>query len=106
MFNFPRRPALTRAGLGAVLVALVAIAGYNLGLAQSPSAAVSAAQSAVRTSEAPHLKASDTTTSYAPVVDAVAPAVVTVPNGSYVYSVWTDPLVSESATAVPKTSVR
>src|SRR6187200_1026671 len=78
MFNFPRRPALTRAGIGAVLVALVAIAGYNIGLAQSPSAVVSAAQSAVRTVDTPHLKGSDTTTSYAPVVDAVAPAVVTV----------------------------
>jgi len=78
MFNFPRRPALTRAGIGAVLVALVAIAGYNIGLAQSPGAVVSAAQSVVRTSDTPHLKGSDTTTSYAPVVDAVAPAVVTV----------------------------
>src|SRR6187399_867541 len=78
MFNFPRRPALTRAGIGAVLVALVAIAGYNVGLVQSPSAVVSAAQSAVRTVDTPHLKGSDTTTSYAPVVDAVAPAVVTV----------------------------
>src|SRR6187431_2557105 len=77
MFNFRRRPALTRAGIGAVLVALVAIAGYNIGLAQSPSAVVSAAQ-AVRTVDTPHLKGSDTTTSYAPVVDAVAPAVVTV----------------------------
>ena len=78
MFNFPRRPALTRAGIGAALVALVAIAGYNIGLAQSPSAVVSAAQSAVRTADTPHLKGSDTTTSYAPVVDAVTPAVVTV----------------------------
>ena len=78
MFNFPRRRVLTRAGIGALLVALVAIAGYNIGLAQSPSAVVSAAQSAARTADTPHLKVSDTTTSYAPVVDAVAPAVVTV----------------------------
>ena len=48
MFNVPRRPALTRVGLGAVLVAMVAIAGYNIGLAQSPNAVVSAAQPAVQ----------------------------------------------------------
>ena len=47
MFNFPRRPA-ARAGVGAVLVALVAIAGYDIGLTQSPSAVVAAAQSAAR----------------------------------------------------------
>ena len=39
---------------------------------------MSAAQSAVRTVDTPYLKGSDTTTLYAPVVDAVAPAVVTV----------------------------
>jgi len=77
MFSFSRRPALTRAGIGAVLVALVAIAGYNIGLAQSPSAAV-AAQSGVRPVDTPRLKGSDPSTSYAPIVDAVAPAVVTV----------------------------
>jgi Do/DeqQ family serine protease len=77
MFNFSRRPAVTRAGIGATAVALVALAGYNIGLAQSPSAVVTA-QSTVRTADTPHLKGSDTTTSYAPVVDAVAPAVVTV----------------------------
>src|SRR5262245_28323574 len=78
MFNFSGRPAATRAGAGAVLVALVAMAGYNIGLAQAPNAAVSAAQSAVRTSETPRLKGADTATSYASIVDAVAPAVVTV----------------------------
>ena len=78
MFNFSGRPAATRAGVGAILVALVAMAGYNIGLAQAPKAAVSAAQSAVRSSEAPRLKGADTTTSYASIVDAVAPAVVTV----------------------------
>jgi Do/DeqQ family serine protease len=77
MVTFSRRPALTRAGIGAVLVALVAIAGYNIGLAQSPSALVSA-QSAARTADTPRFKGGDSTTSYAPVVDAVAPAVVTV----------------------------
>jgi Do/DeqQ family serine protease len=77
MVTFSRRPALTRAGIGAVLVALVAIAGYNIGLAQSPGAVASAA-SEVRTVDTPRLKGSDPTTSYAPIVDAVAPAVVTV----------------------------
>jgi Do/DeqQ family serine protease len=79
MFTISRRPALARAGIGAVLLALVAIAGYNIGLAQSPGAVASAAQSVVRPPDAPRLKGSDPgTTSYAPVVDAVAPAVVTV----------------------------
>jgi Do/DeqQ family serine protease len=77
MFNFYGRPAAKRAGLGAVLVALVAMAGYNIGLAQAPNAAVSA-QSASRTSETLRLKGADTATSYASIVDAVAPAVVTV----------------------------
>jgi Do/DeqQ family serine protease len=78
MFNFPRRPVLARAGLGAVLVALVAIAGYSIGLAQSPSAAAAAqTQSGVRPPDTSRLKGSDPT-SYAPIVDAVAPAVVTV----------------------------
>ena len=78
MFHVPRRPALTRAGLGAVLVAMVAIAGYNIGLAQSPNAVVSAAQAAARPVDTPRLKGSDSATSYASIVDAVAPAVVTV----------------------------
>jgi len=77
MFNFYGRPAAKRAGLGAVLVALVAMAGYNIGLAQAPNAGVWA-QSASRTSETPRLKGADTATSYASIVDAVAPAVVTV----------------------------
>jgi len=76
MFNFPRRPA-ARAGIGAVILALVALAGYDIGLMQSPSAVVSAAQSAAR-SDTPRLKGSDAATSYASIVDAVAPAVVTV----------------------------
>ena len=61
-----------------MLVALVAIAGYNIGLAQSPSAVIAAAQSAVKAPDTPRLKGSDTATSYTSVVDAVAPAVVTV----------------------------
>jgi serine protease Do len=79
MFTISRRPALARAGIGAVLLALVAIAGYNIGLAQSPGAVASAAQTVVEPADAPRLKGSDPgTSSYAPVVDAVAPAVVTV----------------------------
>jgi serine protease Do len=78
MFNVSRRPAVARAGIGAVLVAMVAIAGYNIGLVQSPNAVVSAAQSGVRPVDSPRLKGSDAATSYASIVDAVAPAVVTV----------------------------
>jgi len=76
MFNF-HKPGMARAGIGAVLVALVAIAGYNLGLAQSPNATVMAA-AAARAGDTPRLKGSDAATSYAPIVDAVTPAVVTV----------------------------
>ena len=78
MFTFPRRPAVARAGVGATVVALVAITGYSIGLAESPKAVVSAAQAAVKTVDTPRLKGSDATTSYAPIVDQVAPAVVTV----------------------------
>jgi serine protease Do len=78
MFNLSRRPAVARAGIGAVLVASVAFAGYNIGLAHSPSATVSAAQSTSRAIDTPQLKGSDSVTSYASIVDAVAPAVVTV----------------------------
>jgi Do/DeqQ family serine protease len=79
MFNFFRRPAIARAGLGAALVASVALAGYNVGLAHSPSAIVSAsAAQAAPKPDAPRLKGSDPVTSYASIVDAVAPAVVTV----------------------------
>jgi len=77
MFNFSRRHALRRAGVGAALVASVAIGGYSFGLAQSPG--VAAAQAGPRSVEAsPRFKGSDQTTSFASVVDAVAPAVVTV----------------------------
>jgi Do/DeqQ family serine protease len=79
MFNFLRRPAIARAGLGAALVAAVALAGYNVGLAHSPGAVVSAsAAQAAPKPDAPRLKGSDPVTSYASIVDAVAPAVVTV----------------------------
>jgi Do/DeqQ family serine protease len=78
MFHFSRRPAVARAGIGAVLVASVAFAGYNIGLAHAPSAVASAAQAAPKSVDTPRLKGSDPATSYASIVDAVAPAVVTV----------------------------
>src|SRR5262245_48135856 len=74
MFNV-HKPGMARAGIGAVLVALVAFAGYNIGLAQSPHASVMAAAASTDT---PRLKGSDAATSYASIVDAVTPAVVTV----------------------------
>ena len=77
MFNFSRRPAAARAGLGAVLVATVAFAGYNIGLAHSPSAAASA-QAVSKPVDTPRLKGADPATSYAAIVESVAPAVVTV----------------------------
>jgi len=80
MLNFSRRPGLARAGRSAVVVALVALAGYGIGLAQSPRAAVSASAPAVqgvRPLDTSQLKGSDPV-SYATVVDRVAPAVVTV----------------------------
>jgi serine protease Do len=78
MFTFPRRPAMARAGIGATLVALVAITGYSIGSEQTPRAVVSAAQPAPASVDTPRLKGADSATSYAPVVDRVAPAVVTV----------------------------
>jgi Do/DeqQ family serine protease len=81
MVMFSRRPAAARAGIGAVLVALVAFTGYSIGLANAPHAAASAAQAGeagVRLPDTPRLEGSDPATSYAAVVEAVAPAVVTV----------------------------
>jgi Do/DeqQ family serine protease len=77
MFRVTRRPGLARAGLGAVIVALVAIAGYGIGLAHAPAAGLSAAASAAQ-SPAARPAPSPTPTSYAPIVESVAPAVVTV----------------------------
>jgi Do/DeqQ family serine protease len=78
MFNLSRRPALVRAGIGAALVASVALAGYTIGLAHSPSAVVSAAQATTRPVDTPTPQGGESATSYASIVDAVAPAVVTV----------------------------
>jgi len=86
MFNLSRRPALARAGRGAVVLAVVAIAGYGIGRTQSSSGSVAAATLAgvsdgVNSAYAAGTAVANTvspTTSYAPVVDAVAPGVVTV----------------------------
>jgi serine protease Do len=68
------RQLLTRAGTGAAVVALVAVTGYSIGQTQAVRATAAAAP--VNTS-AP-VAAPAVTTSYASVVDAAAPAVVTV----------------------------
>ena len=70
----PRR-VLTRAGAGVAAIALVAFAGYSLGQTQSPSALVAASSPSVSSSGA---AAAVPGTSYAGIVNAVAPAVVTV----------------------------
>ena len=75
MFTLARRPVLARAGRGAVIVALVGIVGYGIGLAHAPSAGASAATPAV---SSPSIPVASPATSYASIVDAVAPAVVTV----------------------------
>jgi len=75
MRNLSRWPGLSRTGIGAAMVALTAVAGYGLGFAHSPNAGVSAAPSAVVSGP---VDPAPVATSYAKVVDAVAPAVVTV----------------------------
>src|SRR6185295_18231215 len=60
------------AGRGAMIAALVAVMGYGVGLTQSSHATVSAQ------TPSPSVQLAPGTTSYAKVVDAVTPAVVTV----------------------------
>jgi serine protease Do len=76
MLNMFRSAAPAAAGRGAVAAALVAVMGYGVGLTQSSHAVASAqaASPAVQAAPAP----APATTSYAHIVDAVAPAVVTV----------------------------
>jgi Do/DeqQ family serine protease len=75
MKNVSLHPALSRGGRGAIALALVALAGYGVGLSQAPDATMSAAPPAVSTTAAdPGTPA----TSYAPIVKAATPAVVTV----------------------------
>jgi len=68
------RQLLTRAGTGAAAIALVAVTGYSVGQTQAVRATAAAAPSST---SAP-VAAPAVTTSYAGVVDAAAPAVVTV----------------------------
>ncbi len=68
------RQLLTRAGTGAAAIALVAVTGYSVGQSQ----AVRATAAAAPVSTPAPVAAPAVTTSYASVVDAAAPAVVTV----------------------------
>jgi serine protease Do len=76
MFNLSPRHLLTRAGTGAAVAALVAVTGYSVG--QTQAARATAAAAPVATSIAAPVAAPALTTSYAEVVRAAAPAVVTV----------------------------
>jgi Do/DeqQ family serine protease len=71
--RFPRQ-LLTRAGTGAAVIALVAVTGYSVGQTQASRATAAASPAPV---SAP-VAAPAVTTSYASVVNAAAPAVVTV----------------------------
>ena len=75
MYNLSPRRVLTRAGAGVAAIALVGFAGYSLGQTQSPSALVAASSPSVSSSGA---AATVPGTSYAGIVNVVAPAVVTV----------------------------
>jgi len=70
----PRR-LLTRAGTGVAAIALVALAGYTVGQTQAPHAIAAASTAPTATYAAPNPLPG---VSYASVVSAVAPAVVTV----------------------------
>jgi Do/DeqQ family serine protease len=71
---FSRWPGLSRTGVGAAMVALTAVTSYGIGVSRSPDAGLKAAPSAVAAAVAPGPVA----TTYSNVVDAVAPAVVTI----------------------------
>jgi serine protease Do len=77
MYNLSPRRLLTRAGTGFAVIALVALAGYSIGQTQAPQAIVTASSPSASTSTptAPDVVAG---ASYARIVSAVAPAVVTV----------------------------
>jgi len=74
MYNFSPRRLLTRTGAGVAVIALVALAGYSVGQTQAPHAIVAASPPPIST-PSPSLVPG---ASYASVVNAVAPAVVTV----------------------------
>jgi Do/DeqQ family serine protease len=75
MLNVPPRQVMARVGRGAAVLALVALAGYSIGQTQS-NEATAAAESRTPIAAAPSTTVP--TTSYAGIVNAVAPAVVTV----------------------------
>jgi Do/DeqQ family serine protease len=75
MYNLSPRRLLTRAGTGAVAIALVGLAGYSVGQSQSPRAsAIAASSPSISTPVSNPIPVG----SYANVVNAVAPAVVTI----------------------------
>src|SRR5262245_22645993 len=76
MFNVPMRQVLTRAGRGAAVLALVAVTGYSIGQTQSARGTAAAAPSEPTASARP--AATVPTASYAGIVNAVTPAVVSV----------------------------
>ncbi len=80
MANISPRRLLTRAGTGAAVLALVALAGYSVGQTQSPQALVAASASSTAANPAPSTRSGPDPAngSYASIVNAVAPAVVTV----------------------------
>jgi len=75
MFTIPPRQVLARASRGAAVLALVAVAGYSLGETQTSRATAVAASTPAAKVEAPVVAPA---VSYSGVVNAVAPAVVTV----------------------------
>ena len=74
MSRFSLRPTLSRAGIAVLVVAVVGLVGYGIGRTESPGAVASAAAPAAPVASVQGASPS----SYAAVVDAVAPAVVTV----------------------------
>jgi len=88
MSNVSPRQKLARAGSGAAVLAVVALAGYGIGESQAPRAIVSAAPTTTAASAA--IAPAVPGASYAGVVNAVAPAVVTVRVESRARAVPTD----------------
>jgi serine protease Do len=78
MSNRTPRHVFTRAGWGAAVIAAVAVAGYSAGQTQAARSTVAAASTRVSAPPSAPVAPPDLTTSYAGVVKAAAPAVVTV----------------------------
>ena len=77
MYNLSPRRLMARAGTGVAVIALVALAGYSVGQTQAPHAIVAASSPSTSTST-PSTPDPVPGVSYAKIVNAVAPAVVTV----------------------------